>query len=201
MKQFFLTVSIFSLFLVSTALAQTPSGPLTSSCSPYITASNYSTCCTRAARDQHAFSCTTYEKNNAPGTIGNGAPGTNPVNNVTFDTGNPTNSTASSTTSSANLSSCSSMKFQSLLDILIWVKCVIVVAIIPLIFAAALMFFLWGVMKFIAASSPDKKKEGKNFIIAGLIGLFVMTSLWGIIKIAGTTLGVDSSVVPLLQTK
>lgn len=100
---------------------------------------------------------------------------------------------------SPELKQCSAIKFQSLLDILIWVKCVILVAIIPIIFALALMFFLWGVMKFIRASDSVKREEGRKFIIAGLIGLFVMTSLWGIISIVSKSLGTGSA-VPLLQT-
>ncbi len=129
-----------------------------------------------------------------PGAVGNGI-ATGAVNNDPALTQHASNAPSGS----LELQQCSKIKFVSVFDILVWVKCIILVAIIPLIFAAALVFFLWGVMKFIAAADPVKKQEGKKFIIAGLIGLFVMTSLWGIIKIVGNTLGTGSA-VPILQT-
>ncbi|MBP9701270.1 MAG: hypothetical protein KBD54_02650 [Candidatus Pacebacteria bacterium] len=140
---------------------------------------------------------TTSGPSTIPGTIG--GPSVTPINSTVALPGN-TALGGGSQSSASELSQCSKIKFMSLLDILIWIKCIIVVAIIPLIFALALLFFLWGVMKFIGASDSTKKEEGKKFIIAGIIGLFVMTSLWGIIKILGTTLGIEST-VPALQTK
>ncbi len=102
--------------------------------------------------------------------------------------------------SSASLNQCSS-KFTSLLDILIWAKCIIVIAIVPMIFVLAFLFFIWGVMRFIQASDSVKKEESKKFILWGIIGLFVMTSVWGIIKIVSTTVGIDKTAVPFLQTE
>lgn len=131
------------------------------------------------------------------GTVGSGAQSTGAINGAPAADANTIIDTPQS--SSSQLNQCSSIKFISLLDILMWVKCIIVVAIIPLIYALAFMFFLWGVMKFINANDSPKREEGKKFIIAGLIGLFVMTSLWGIVTIVGKTLGTGSA-VPLLQT-
>lgn len=132
-----------------------------------------------------------------PGMPGGGTQNTGALNGET-----PPDTTAgvgAPQSGASQLQQCSKIRFLSLLDILIWIKCIIVVAVIPLIFALALAVFLWGVMKFIATSDPAKRKEGKNFIVGGLIGLFVMTSLWGIIKIVSNTLGTGSA-VPILQT-
>jgi hypothetical protein len=118
---------------------------------------------------------------------------------------NPVNNTATVTTTTAPVmnsatASCNAIAFKTLLDIAIWVKCIIGAVIIPGIFSLAFVVFLWGVFKFIRSSEVKDKQESKQFIYMGLIGLFVMVSVWGIIKIAATTLGVDSSVVPALQT-
>ncbi len=131
-----------------------------------------------------------------------GTPGGGALPTGALNANSPQPPAASSTpqSGSSELSQCSNLKIVSLLDFLIWIKCIIVVAIIPLIFALALMFFLWGVMKFIMANDSTKREEGRKFILGGLIGLFVMTSLWGIVRILGTTLGLDSA-VPLLQTE
>lgn len=160
---------------------------------------NYYSCCQTFYRNQNLDRCVA--KETIAGTQGGGTGATvntGAINGAT--SGGAYNSAAgSSQSSAASLNQCSDIKFSSLLDILIWVKCIIVVAIIPLIFALALVFFLWGVMKFIMASDSTKKEEGKKFIVAGLIGLFVMTSLWGIVNIVSKTLG-TGSVVPMLQT-
>ncbi|OGF90704.1 hypothetical protein A3H65_03525 [Candidatus Giovannonibacteria bacterium RIFCSPLOWO2_02_FULL_45_14] len=56
--------------------------------------------------------------------------------------------------------------------------------IIPLLFAIATIVFLWGVILYITAGGDEeKRKEGRNYIIFGLIGLFVMVSIWGIVNL------------------
>jgi len=49
--------------------------------------------------------------------------------------------------------------------------------------AAALLIFLWGLMRFIFRVGGDEKAvtEGKNIMIWGVVSLFVMVSIWGII--------------------
>jgi hypothetical protein len=51
------------------------------------------------------------------------------------------------------------------------------------------------------ASDVKDKQESQKMIWWGMLGLFIMVSVWGIIKIVSTTLGLDSSVVPVLQTE
>ena len=102
--------------------------------------------------------------------------------------------------SSAELKSCSAISFDSLLDILIWAKCVIAASIIPLIFTLAFLFFLWGMFKYIRdADDVKKREESKKFIYYGIIGLTVMIAVWGIVQIVTTTFGLGNT-VPQLQT-
>ncbi|MBI2109340.1 MAG: hypothetical protein HYT93_04195 [Parcubacteria group bacterium] len=64
-------------------------------------------------------------------------------------------------------------------------------ALIPLLFGVALIGFLWGVGQFILqADNEEKRKEGRQIMIWGIIGLFVMTAVWGIILVIGGTFGV-----------
>ncbi|MGB4076429.1 MAG: pilin [Minisyncoccia bacterium] len=55
----------------------------------------------------------------------------------------------------------------------------------PLIFAAAFVVFIWGVYTyFIAgAANEEKRKEGRTFVMYGLIGFFVIVSVWGIVRL------------------
>lgn len=199
MKKFFITFVGALLIIPTLSFAQAPSAQTdpTRQCDR-IYSFNYSYCC-GTFRSQNLNVCTDHDGKGTytPGQLNSSSTLPNPSVNaatsadgVIFDTPQA---------GAAELRQCSAIKFKSLLDILVWVKCIILAAIIPIIFALALMFFLWGVMKFIRASDSTKKEEGRKFIIAGLIGLFVMTSLWGIISIVSTTLGTGSA-VPLLQT-
>lgn len=164
-----------------------------------VDATNAFSCCDTAdgSYTLNQIACDDYLRGGTPGTVGSGTPGTNPTN-----TGIPTGSTGTGSNTSANeLAQCSAIKFLSLLDILIWIKCIIVVAFIPLVFAAAFFFFLWGILRFMAASDSTRKEAARKYILWGLIGLFVMVSLWGIIRIVSNVFGLDSSVVPVLQTE
>ncbi len=63
--------------------------------------------------------------------------------------------------------------------------------LIPLLMMVVVAVFLWGIVKYItAAGDEEKAKVAKGYIIYGLIGLFVMIAMWGIVSILATTLGV-----------
>ncbi len=69
--------------------------------------------------------------------------------------------------------------------------------------AAALVFFIWGTVKFISSDSDQKREEGKKKIVWGLVGLFVIVSIWGIVSILitifGTGDGGGMQLPPLIQ--
>lgn len=53
---------------------------------------------------------------------------------------------------------------------------------IPFLMILATVVFLWGVIRYVTAGGDeDKLKEGRQFIIFGLVGLFVMVAVWGIV--------------------
>ena len=65
-------------------------------------------------------------------------------------------------------------------------------ALIPLIFGVALIGFLWGVSKFILNADDEKaREEGKKVMIYGIIGLFVMVAIWGIVLLLANTFGIS----------
>lgn len=65
-------------------------------------------------------------------------------------------------------------------------------ALIPILITAAIVVFFWGLIQYIRADKSFKD-AGKNIMIAGLVALFVMVSVWGIIALAQNALGVPSS--------
>ncbi|MDE1874502.1 MAG: hypothetical protein KGI79_00885 [Patescibacteria group bacterium] len=63
--------------------------------------------------------------------------------------------------------------------------------VVELLFAAAAFYFIWGVFKYIRNSDdPSGREEGGKHILYGIIGLFIMFSVWGIIQVVRSTLGV-----------
>ncbi|KKU70459.1 MAG: hypothetical protein UX94_C0005G0021 [Parcubacteria group bacterium GW2011_GWA2_47_21] len=62
---------------------------------------------------------------------------------------------------------------------------------IALAISIGLVVFLWGVVKYISAGGNDeKRKAGASFMVFGVIALFVMVGVWGIVNILAYTLGV-----------
>jgi hypothetical protein len=64
--------------------------------------------------------------------------------------------------------------------------------LIPILIALALVAFFWGLVKYVYSGGEDHG-QGRNIMIAGLVALFVMVSVWGIIRVAQNTLGIGSS--------
>ena len=60
-------------------------------------------------------------------------------------------------------------------------------ALIPLIIGLAVIAFMWGLIQYISAGDDSKKAEAKSAMIYGIIILFVMVSIWGIVKILQDT--------------
>src|SRR3989344_4902770 len=63
---------------------------------------------------------------------------------------------------------------------------------IPVIAGLALLVFFKGLAAFIAKSGDEKSHaEGRNLMVWGLVALFVMVSVWGIIRFVYTDLGLS----------
>lgn len=61
---------------------------------------------------------------------------------------------------------------------------------VTLLFALAVLYFIYGVFVFIKDSGEsDGRIQGRNHILWSTIGLFIMVSVWGIISIIKNTLG------------
>ncbi len=62
----------------------------------------------------------------------------------------------------------------------------------PIIVALALLFFFYGLAKYILNSGDEEKKsEGKSVMIWGIIALFVMVSVWGLVNLLANTFEVN----------
>lgn len=63
---------------------------------------------------------------------------------------------------------------------------------IPVLIAAAIVVFFWGLVQYIR-SSGEGHDTGRNTMIAGLLSLFIMVSVWGLVNLAQNALGVSGN--------
>lgn len=63
---------------------------------------------------------------------------------------------------------------------------------IPIAIALAVLFFFWGLAVYIlnASGDPGKREEGRTRMIWGVIALFIIVSIWGIVGFLGSLLGI-----------
>ena len=62
--------------------------------------------------------------------------------------------------------------------------------IILLLFVLALLYFIWGVARYvIKADSDEQREQGKQHMIWGIVGMFIMVAVYGIIAIIKNTIG------------
>lgn len=61
-----------------------------------------------------------------------------------------------------------------------------------LLFSAALLLFIYGLVEFMYDPNDKNRREtGKRHMIYGVLGLLVMVSVWGIIHLITGTLGLQ----------
>jgi len=64
-----------------------------------------------------------------------------------------------------------------------------------LLIAAAVILFLYGVIKYVSGGDDEaKRKEAKNYIVYGIIGLFVMVSVWGLVNLLAGTFSLNPAI-------
>jgi hypothetical protein len=81
------------------------------------------------------------------------------------------------------------LKFQQILN-----------AIVPVLVALGVVFFVWGVVQYVIAGGEEAKKKGKDRIIYGLIGFAVIVGLWGLVNIVVNTFGLSGATPPSLSS-
>ena len=70
--------------------------------------------------------------------------------------------------------------------------------VLQILLALTIMMFLYGLMKFMfkGQGSDTARTEGRNLMLWGIIGIFVITAIWSLVAIFATFVGHDSIVIP-----
>ena len=69
--------------------------------------------------------------------------------------------------------------------------------IIPILLIIGTIVFLWGVITFLTAGGDEEKRaDARQLMIYGLVGLFVMVAVWGIVNVLVGFFGVGGTGIP-----
>ena len=65
-------------------------------------------------------------------------------------------------------------------------------SVIPIIIVGAVIYFFYGVAKYVmAAGDEEAQKQGRSIMIWGVVGLFVIVSVWGLVGLLGNTFDIQ----------
>jgi len=65
--------------------------------------------------------------------------------------------------------------------------------LVPIFIGFAIVVFFWGILKFIGNAGDQKAiEDGKKIMIWGLVGLFVIVSMWGLVGFLQETLNIGN---------
>jgi len=69
---------------------------------------------------------------------------------------------------------------------------------VPLIFAFAFVVFIWGVFNYfiLGGGDEEKREKGRDLMIWGLLGFFVMVSVWGLVNLVVGTFDLNQTTRP-----
>lgn len=67
-----------------------------------------------------------------------------------------------------------------------WVQTLAIILV-----GVALLVFFWGIIRYVMAGGDEEKRAaGRSLMIYGVIGLFVMVAIWGLVYFLASVLGI-----------
>lgn len=73
---------------------------------------------------------------------------------------------------------------------LVWMFLNFLNLLIPVIVGLAVLLFIWGLVRYYASDGEDTKKQALRIIGYGIVSIFVMVSIWGIINFISDSTGI-----------
>jgi len=64
--------------------------------------------------------------------------------------------------------------------------------LIPVLIAIAIVFFIWSIISYVFKKGEEDKKIARQNMIWGIISLFVIVSVWGLVNVLLNTFGFDA---------
>lgn len=73
-------------------------------------------------------------------------------------------------------------------------------AVVPVLVILAVLYFIWGVIKYVVSGDEEDKAKGRSMIIYGIIGIAVIIGVWGLANLLLNSLGIDKPTTVDLPT-
>lgn len=71
---------------------------------------------------------------------------------------------------------------------------------IPFLVGLAVLIIIWGVFNYIAgAGDEEKRAQAKQYVVWGVVGVFIMLSIWGLVSILANTFALRKDPLPLTE--
>jgi hypothetical protein len=62
--------------------------------------------------------------------------------------------------------------------------------IVPIVIVLGVIYVIWGVIQFVTKTDEEERGKAKGMILYGIIGLFVVVSIWGLVGFLQNLTGV-----------
>lgn len=62
---------------------------------------------------------------------------------------------------------------------------------VPIVISLAVLYFLWGLATYLLR---QEKEAGKEMMVWGIIALFIMVSIWGLVNLLKDTFNLDDNI-------
>ena len=69
--------------------------------------------------------------------------------------------------------------------------------LVPLLIGLAVVVFVYGVLLLMLSEGGEKKEDGKKYMFWGIIGIFVMVSVWGLVSVLRSTFGLETTPISI----
>jgi hypothetical protein len=78
--------------------------------------------------------------------------------------------------------------------------------VMPIVIVLGVIYVIWGVIQFVTKTNEEERAKAKGAILYGVIGLFVVISIWGLVGFLQNLLGVgggslNANQIPCVQTQ
>ena len=70
--------------------------------------------------------------------------------------------------------------------------------VVPIAITLALIYFIWQVVQYVIAADEEQKTDARKKMLYGVVGLFVIIAIWGLVNFIGAYLGVDPTTNPIV---
>lgn len=71
----------------------------------------------------------------------------------------------------------------------------ILTSLIPFIIGLTVFVIIWGVFQYVVHGAEEEKRaEGQKYILYGIVGIFIMLSIWGFVNILVGTFTLDNKI-------